>query len=74
MSRGQIESHKDFKSLSGMVAREHKSATLRKVLIIVITLVCIVAMGLTGYYRLQKESKEKPNEENVDQMIFDEFK
>ncbi|MBU2915816.1 MULTISPECIES: hypothetical protein [Reichenbachiella] len=73
VKKSQIDKHKDFQSLSDLVQREKKSTSSRRMWLLLVAAVLIFGMLVMGLIRVTTHSKQ-PKQENVDQMLFDEFK
>ncbi|PIB36693.1 hypothetical protein BFP72_15420 [Reichenbachiella sp. 5M10] len=73
VKKSQIDKHKDFQSLSDLVQREKKSTSSRRMWLLLVAAVLILSMLVMGLVRV-KLDRQHPKQENVDQMLFDEFK
>ncbi|MCV9387949.1 hypothetical protein [Reichenbachiella ulvae] len=73
VKKSQIEKHKDFRTLSDLVQQEKRSTSTRRLWILLVAAVLILGMMVVGTIRILNPPKQE-QKENVDQMIFDEFK
>ncbi len=72
LTKGRIESHKDFRALQQMSARNQSSGSVAKLIVIVIATIIFIAMIFFG---IQKVGKSPVQQEPVEETdIFDEFK
>lgn len=71
LTQGQIERHKDFKSLAKKTYIERKSYAWIKLLAAVLAVVAVTCMMIFGIYRA---NTKKVIQENPDMEIFEEFK
>lgn len=72
LTKGRIESHKDFKALQQMTVKKQHFGNTNKLLAIIIALILLIAMTLFGIQKIN-ESSSKKNTEEVP-SVWDEFK
>lgn len=72
LTKGRIESHKDFKALQQMSTRKDNSGSITKLIVIVIAILMLIAMMFFGIQKVNEKSVEKEPIDTPD--IYDEFK
>ncbi len=73
VKKSQIEKYKDFRSLSDLVQQEKRATSNRRLWILLVAAVLILGMMVVGTIRILNPPKQE-QKENVDQLIFEEFK
>ncbi|UXP33153.1 hypothetical protein N6H18_04190 [Reichenbachiella agarivorans] len=72
VKKSQIDQHKDFKSLSNLIAQEKHAVANRKLWLLLISVFLLIAMVAGGVIKITQQ-EEKKKIENVDQLLFEEF-
>lgn len=72
LSQGQIERHKDFRSLRQFEISEKKPSSVPRIVLIVVAVLLLVLMVVLG---VNKIMEAEPKDNKPDSMeVFDEFK
>jgi len=73
LTKGRIESHKDFKALQQMSVEKQHSGSLPKLLAMIVAILILIVMIIFGILKINDKSADRvPTEEIPD--IYDEFK
>ena len=72
LTKGKIESHKDFKALQQMSVEKHDFGKTNKLLAIIFAIILLVVMTLLGIQKINESSTNREQEDVP--SVYDEFK
>lgn len=60
LTKGQIERHKDFRSIKSAAGQHRETGSLMKLIVLVVSVALLIGMVVFGYNKVKEKKQAKP--------------